>query len=44
MQKIPKHEYTTEFKERAANHVKERNSIDLVAKELNLVEKTLRTG
>ena len=44
MQKIPKHEYTTEFKERAVSYVKERNSIDLVAKELFLVEKTLRPG
>jgi transposase len=39
MQKIPKQEYTTEFKERA---VKEGKSIGLSAKELGLVEQTLR--
>ena len=31
MQKIPKQEYTTEFKERAAKHVKEGKSIGLSA-------------
>ena len=38
MQKIPKLEYTTEFKERAVKHVKEGRSIVLSAKELGLVE------
>jgi transposase len=32
MQKIPKQEYTTEFKERAVKHVKEGKSIGFVAK------------
>ena len=34
MEKIPKQEYTTEFKERAVKHVKEGKSIGLSAKEL----------
>ena len=38
MEKIPKQEYTTEFKERAVKHVKEGKSIGLLAKELGLVE------
>ena len=42
MQKIPKQEYTTEFKERAVKHVKEGKSISLSAKELGLVEQMLR--
>ncbi len=42
MQKIPKQEYTTEFKERAVKHVKDGKSITLSAKELGLVEQTLR--
>ena len=42
MQKIPKQEYTTEFKERAVKHVKEEKLIGLSAKELGLVERTLR--
>jgi transposase len=33
MEKIPKQEYTTEFKERAVKHVKEGKSIGLSAKE-----------
>jgi hypothetical protein len=40
MQKIPKQEYTTEFKERVVKHVKEGKSIGLSAKELGLVEQT----
>ena len=40
--KIPKQEYTTEFKERAVKHVKEGKSIGLAAKELGLIEQTLR--
>ncbi len=40
--KIPKQEYTTEFKEQAVKQVKMGKSIDLVAKELGLVEQTLR--
>jgi len=42
MQKIPKQEYTIEFKERAVKHVKEGKSIGMAAKELGLVEQTLR--
>ena len=42
MEKIPKQEYTTEFKERAVKHVKEGKSIGLSAKELGLGEQTLR--
>jgi transposase len=42
LQKIPKQEYTTEFKERAVKHVKEGKSISLAAKELGLVEQTVR--
>ena len=42
MEKIPKQEYATEFKERAVKHVKEGKSIGLSVKELGLVEKTLR--
>ena len=36
MEKTPKQEYTTEFKERAVKHVKEERSIGLSAKELGL--------
>lgn len=42
MKKIPKQEYTIEFKEQAVNQVKMGKSIGLVAKELGLVEQTLR--
>jgi len=42
MKKIPKQEYTIEFKEQAVKHAKMRKSIGLVAKELGLVEQTLR--
>ncbi len=42
MKKIPKQEYTAEFKEQAVNQVKMGKSIGLVAKELGLVEQTLR--
>jgi transposase len=42
MMKIPKQEYTIEFKEQAVNQVKMGKSIGLVAKELGLVEQTLR--
>ena len=42
MQKIPRREYTIEFKERAVKHVKGGKSIGLSAKELGLVEQTLR--
>jgi len=42
MKKIPKQEYTAEFKEQAVKHVKMGKSIGLVAKELGLVEQTLR--
>jgi len=39
---IPKQEYTVEFKEQAVKHEKEGKSIGLTAKELGLVEQTLR--
>ena len=41
MKKIPKQEYTIEFKEQAVKQVKMGKSISLVAKELGLVEQTL---
>ena len=40
--KIPKQEYTAEFKELAVKRVKEGQSIGAVARELGLVEQTLR--
>jgi len=40
--KIPKQEYTAEFKELAVKRVKEGQSISMTAKELGLVEQTLR--
>ena len=40
--KIPKQEYTPEFKEQAVKHGKMGKSIGLVAKELGVVEQTLR--
>ncbi len=42
MKKIPKQEYTTEFKEQSVNHVKTGKSIGAVAKELGLNDQTLR--
>jgi len=42
MMKIPKQEYTTEFRELAVKRHKEVGSISGVAKELGLVEQTLR--
>ena len=42
MQKIPKAEYTAEFKEQAVKRVKDGKSVGTVAKELGLVEQTLR--
>jgi transposase len=42
MFKIPKQEYTAEFKELAVKRVKSGQSIGAVAKELGLVEQTLR--
>ena len=39
--KIPKQEYTAEFKELAVKRVKEGQSIGAVARELGLVEQTL---
>ena len=42
MKKIPKQEYTAEFKEQAVKQVEMGKSIGLVAKELGLVEQTLR--
>jgi len=40
--KIPKQEYTTEFRELAVKRYKEVGSVSRVAKELGLVEQTLR--
>lgn len=40
--KIPKQEYTTEFRELAVKRFKEVGSISGVAKELGLVDQTLR--
>ena len=42
MQKIPKVEYTAEFREQAVKRVKEGKSVRAVAKEMGLVEQTLR--
>ena len=42
MIKIPKQEYTAEFKEQAVNRVAEVGSIGRVATDLGLVEQTLR--
>ena len=42
MQKIPKQEYTAEFKEQAVKRVKDGKSVAAVAKEMGLVEQTLR--
>jgi len=42
MKKIPKQEYTTEFKELAIKRVKDGLSIGAVAKELGMDEQTLR--
>ena len=41
MKKIPKQEYTTEFKEQAVKHA-QASGIGLAARELGLVEQTLR--
>lgn len=41
--KIPKQEYTPEFRELAVNRVKAGQSIGVVARELSLIEQTLRT-
>lgn len=40
--KIPKQEYTTEFKELTVKRVKDGQSVGAVAKELGLIEQTLR--
>jgi len=40
--KIPKQEYTTEFKELSVKRVKSGQSISVVAKDLGLIEQTLR--
>jgi transposase len=42
MFKIPKQEYTVQFKELAVKRVKDGQGIGAVAKELGLVEQTLR--
>lgn len=40
--KIPKQAYTTEFKELAVKRVKDGQTVGAVAKELGLIEQTLR--
>lgn len=42
MKKIPKQEYTSEFRELAVKRVKLGQSVGAVARELGLVEQTLR--
>ena len=42
MQKIPKQEYTAEFKELADRRVKDGQAVSGVAKELGLIEQILR--
>ncbi|AFL76176.1 Transposase [Thiocystis violascens DSM 198] len=42
MQKIPKPEYAAEFKSQAVKRVKDGKTVGTVAKELGLVEQTLR--
>ena len=44
MRKIPKQAYTAEFKEQAVKRVKDGKRVGTVAKELGLVEQTLRNG
>lgn len=42
MKKIPKQEYTAEFKELSVKRVKAGQSVGAVAKELGLIDQTLR--
>jgi transposase len=42
MKKIPKQEYTAEFKELAVKRVKAGQTVGVVAKELGLIDQTLR--
>ena len=42
LKKIPKQEYTAEFKELAVKRVKAGQSVGAVARELGLIEQTLR--
>lgn len=42
--KIPKQEYTAEFKELAVKRVKAGQPVGAVARELGLIEQTLRNG
>lgn len=42
MKKIPKQEYTTEFKELAVKRVKDGQTAGAVARDLGLIEQTLR--
>jgi transposase len=44
MQKMPKQAYTAEFKEPAVKRVKDGKRVGAVAKEMGLVEQTLRNG
>ncbi len=44
MQKSPKQAYTAEVKEQAVKRVKASKSLGAVAKEMGLVEQTLRNG
>jgi len=41
--KIPKQEYTAEFKELAVKRVKDGQAVGAVAKDLGLIEQTLRS-
>ncbi len=42
MKKIPKQEYTAEFRELAVKRVKAGQTVGVIAKELGLIEQTLR--
>lgn len=42
MRKIPKQEYTVKFKEQAVKRVKDGKTVSAAAKEMGLVEQTLR--
>jgi transposase len=44
MQKMPKQEFTVAFKEQAIKRVKDGKTVGVVAKEMGLVEQTLRHG
>ena len=44
MKRVPKQEYTAEFKEQAVKRADEVDSIGRVAEELGLIERTLRNA